>query len=168
MAYYDHFRLADDMIAHLDTVIQSINDPFIASRYVGFISVSAVTVYELAIKDIFCEFSTKKHKVFGNFTQNYFDRLNGRIKTNELTDNHLKRFGEKYIKRFKALIKKADEKSVRNDRTSILSCYNNVIQWRHDFAHKGIVPSNATYEEATKSYKIGKKVITCLAETMRR
>ena len=53
MPYTDHFRLADDLIAHLDTVMGGISDPFISSRYVGFVSIVAVTVYELAIKCVF-------------------------------------------------------------------------------------------------------------------
>ncbi len=48
MAYHDHFKLADDMISHLDSVIGGITDSFVTSRYVGFVAVAAVTVYELA------------------------------------------------------------------------------------------------------------------------
>jgi len=52
------FHLAEDTIDHLDTVLQGEPDPFILSRYVGLVSVAAVTVYELMIKDIFVTFST--------------------------------------------------------------------------------------------------------------
>ena len=53
MTYSDHFQLADDYLAHLDKTMGSISDPFILSRYTGFLAVSAVTVYELGIKTIF-------------------------------------------------------------------------------------------------------------------
>ena len=69
MAYTDHFQLADDVISHLNTVIGGISDPFIASRYVGFVAVASVTVYELAIKEIFIDFGERKHKVLGEFTR---------------------------------------------------------------------------------------------------
>lgn len=59
MAYSDHFSIADDFIAHLDDVMGDLDDPFIQSRYLGFIVLSAVTVFELAIKDVFCEFAEK-------------------------------------------------------------------------------------------------------------
>ncbi len=59
MSYDDHFKLADDMIDHLNTVIDSISDPFIKSRYTGFVAVASVTVYELAIKEIFFECARK-------------------------------------------------------------------------------------------------------------
>lgn len=100
MPYHDHFKIADDLILHLDSFVETINDPFISSRYVGFVAVSAVTVYELAIKDIFTDFASAKHKVLGNFTLLYFERLNGRIKLQELKNDYVKRFGQKYVVRF--------------------------------------------------------------------
>lgn len=168
MAYVDHFRLADDMIVHLDTVIGGIADPFIESRYVGFVAVTSVTVYELAIKEIFIEFSRNKHKVLGTFAQSHFDRINGRIKTKTLRDEYIIRFGDKYVKRFKTKLEKAERDYLRNHSTSVLSSYANIITWRNEFAHGGVVPSTVTYGEITKSYRAGKEVIHCLAETMHR
>ena len=48
-----YYSLADPMIDHLDTVMLTAKDPFISSRYIGLVSIAAVTVYELCIKDIF-------------------------------------------------------------------------------------------------------------------
>jgi len=168
MAYTDHYKLADDMIAHLDTVIGGISDPFIASRYVGFVAIASVTVYELAIKDIFIEFSEKKHKVFGTFTRSHFYRINGRIKTRDLREEHIVRFGQKYVKRFKRKLDEAEKQNIHDNGVSILSSYGNIITWRHQFAHEGTIPSTATYNEITRSYEAGKEVVRCLAETMRR
>ena len=107
MPYKDRFQLADDYVAHLDAALFGIADPFIKSRYIGFLAVSAVTVYELAIKDIFFEFADRKHKVLGNFTREYFDRLNGQIGKDRIESNYLKKFGEKYAKRFKQKLEPA-------------------------------------------------------------
>ena len=167
MAYYDHFTLADDVINHLDSLISNA-DSFIASKYVGFVSISAVTVYELAIKEIFIEFGKKKHKVLGNFTSSFFIRINGRIKTRTIQNEYIKRFGDKYVKRFKTKKEKAEKKSLREDRISILSSYSNIIEWRNQFAHEGKVPIYVTYAEVKQSYSAGKKLIDCLAETMVR
>jgi len=168
MAYCDHFKLADDMIDHLDNVIGGIKDPFITSRYVGFVAVAAVTVYELAIKEIFYEFARRKHKVFGNFVDKHFDRINGRIKLSIIREDYLPHFGDKYLQRFESKIKKAEEKSIRARKGSIKTAYGNIITWRNDFAHEGKIPSTATYHEVTKAYHTGKAIIDCLAEIMRR
>ena len=166
MAYQDHFRLADELILHLNSVILTIADPFIESRYVGFVSVVGTTVYELAIKEIFLEFSEKKHKVFGTFAGKYFERLNGRIKTKEIRDNYLKRFGDQYATEFSLLLDQVEEHYLKSQGVSILSSYNNVIGWRNQFAHEGKLPSTASYHEVTRAYDIGKEVIYCLNEAM--
>ncbi len=168
MTYLNHFRLADNYIAHLDTVIGSITDPFIKSRYTGFLAVSAVTVYELAIKTVFVEFAEKKHKVLGNFTNAYFERINGRIKTHDLKNRYVAKFGDKYLKRFKSKLEKKERDILRSEGSSIKASYGNIITWRNEFAHEGKIPSTPTYEEVRKSYMPGKYVIECLADSMSR
>jgi hypothetical protein len=168
MPYTDHFKLADDYLVHMDLVIATIDDPFIKSRYVGFITVSAVTVFELAIKEIFIEFAKKKHPVLGSFTLAYFDRINGRIKRDVLRDDYVKKFGEKYVRRFVRKIEQKEKNILAVEGASVKQAYANVITWRNDFAHEGNLKVVATYEEVKKSYALGKHVIHCLAETMVR
>jgi len=168
MPYSDHFNLADDFIVHLDISIAGIGDPFIRSRYVGFVAVSAATVYELAIKDIFISFASRKNKVLGNFTRKYFDRINGQVGRDRIVNNYLPLFGEKYVKRFHAKIEKAEIDFLKADKISIKSSYSNLLTWRHSFAHEGVIPVNVTYEEVKKSYQYGCRLIHCLAETMNR
>lgn len=168
MPYSDHFNLADNFIMHLDIAIGGIGDPFIRSRYVGFVAVSAATVYELAIKDIFTSFASRKHKVLGNFTQKYFDRINGQVGRERIETKYLPLFGEKYVNRFRAKIEEVELDSLKADKISVKFSYSNLLIWRHSFAHEGVIPVNATYEEVKKSYKYGCRLIHCLAETMNR
>lgn len=168
MPYYDHYTLADDVISHLDLTMSEISDPFIQSRYIGFVAVIAVTVYELSIKDIFCEFGEKKHKVLGAFTRSYFDRINGRIKIDIIRNEYIKKFGNKYVEKFKEKLDNSEQYWLRTQRVSIKSSYNNIIEWRNEFSHEGKIPSTVTYDEITRSYKIGKEVIKCVAESMYR
>jgi hypothetical protein len=168
MAYADHFKLADDLVLHLDTVVGAIADPFLTSRYTGFVAVAAVTVYELAVKEILCEFGDKKHKVLGNFTRAYFDRINGRIKYDILHQDYVARFGDKYVQRFKSSVARVETQTLALHRKSVLNSYNNIITWRHQFAHEGQLPTNPTYTEAVDAYKTGKAVIDCLAASMKR
>lgn len=168
MSYSNHFKLADDMITHLNSSISQINDPFILTRYVGFVSVAAVTVYELAVKEIFIDFAEKKNKVFGTFTSSHFDRINGRIKNRDIKNEYVKKFGEKYLNRYKKMLDKEENMHLRTTGTSIKSSYANIITWRNQFAHEGKITSTVTYQEVVNSYETGKKLINCLAETMKR
>lgn len=168
MSYEAHFQLADDYIRYLDTMMGSITDPFIKSRYTGFLVVTAVTVYELAIKTIFKEFAGKKHKVLENFANEYFYRINGKIKTSVIKEEYVSKFGGKYVNKFDAKLKKKEREILRRDRASVLTSYGNIIEWRNQFAHEGIIPSTATYDEVKKAYQLGKNVIDCLAAAMQR
>ena len=168
MAYADHFKLADDLIAHLTPTVLGIADPFLTSRYSGFVAVAAVAVYELAVKEILCTFGESKHAVLGNFTRSYFDRINGRIKYRVLHEEYVLSFGDKYVRRFKQKVAKREREILISKGKSILSSYDNIITWRNLFAHEGQIPTNATYAEAVDSYEMGKEVIECLARSMKR
>lgn len=50
----------------------------------------------------------------------------------------------------------------------MLAAYGNIILWRNQFAHEGIIPATPTYEEVKKAYHLGKNIIDCLALAMRR
>lgn len=167
MAYYDHFKITDDLILHINSFIKTVSDPFIVSRYIGFVSVASVTVYELAIKEIFIEFGYKKHRVLGNFSQAFFERINGRIKIKSIKEDYIKKYGDKYVIKFSHKAKKAEEYALRNMGVSPISSYSNIIEWRNQFAHEGTSPSTVTFQEIVDSYNYGKEIIKCLYETMR-
>jgi hypothetical protein len=163
-----HFQLADLYVQHLRANVAVALDPFIASRHVGFVAVSAVTVYELALKDIFIEFGQKKHKVLGAFTEARFRRINGRIAYRSICDDYTILFGSKYATRFKKRIAKVDRTSLRDRGVSVISAYGNIIVWRNEFAHEGQIPANVTLDEVMRGYEDGKEVIRCLASCMTR
>lgn len=168
MSYVDHFRHADDVISHLNTVMPTISDPLLKAKYVGFVSVAAVTVFEQAIKEIFIDFAKRKHKLLGNFTESYFSRINGKIKIKVIHDEYISRFGEKYQKRFKKNLKEASDSYLQKNFRDMQNSYVNMITWRNDFAHEGKMNSTTTYAEVVQAYQDGKEVIHCLARTMTR
>jgi hypothetical protein len=168
MPYRRYFQLADDLITHLQPIVGGIADPFIVTRYTGFVAVSAVTVYELAIKDIFIKFAGAKHKILGTFTESYFDRINGRIKVSNLRDDYIAKFGDKYLLRFNKKLAACERVVMLAQRKSVSSSYGNLIKCRHDFAHEGVISANMSFPEIVDSYELGKEVIHCLAKTMQR
>ena len=168
MPYSDHFRLTDDLIQHLDPILAGLNDPFIESRYTGFLAVSSVTVLELAMKTIFLDFAGAKHKVLSNFCVQYFDRINGRIGLKTIHDDYLVKFGVKYQTRFHRDLEKLERHELRAVGSSIKASYGNLLTWRNGFAHEGNIPANASYPEVKRAFGCGKQVMQCLATCMRR
>ncbi|MDR0780257.1 MAG: hypothetical protein LBF16_06130 [Pseudomonadales bacterium] len=168
MAYVDHFRHADDVIAHLNGVVPALADPLLRVKYTGFVTVAAVTVFELAIKEIFCEFGRRKHKVLGKVTESKFDRLNGRVALKNIRDDHCKPFGDVYVERFNKRLDSVAREYLLTHRRELKNSYSNLITWRNKFAHEGSVPATVTYAEAVQAYEDGKAVIHALAVSMTR
>jgi hypothetical protein len=166
MAYSDRFIAADTLVPHLSSIMGSIVDPLIQSSYAGFFSVSAITVFELAIKEIFLSFADKKHKVFGAFIEKHFSKINGRIQISDLRGSHIKPFGEKYLNRFDRHLALQEENVFKNTRISITTVYSNLILCRHKFVHTG--SPTLTLQETISNYTIGKEVIHCLNHAMQR
>lgn len=167
MTHSSYYKLADDFVADIDGFARGHRDPLAKQRLAGFLCVSAVTCYELAIKEIFFEFSRKKNSVFGVFVENQYSRMNGRIKISEIKDRAAN-FGDKYKSRFSKLLDEQDRRSISSGGGSVVSAYSNLIVWRHTFTHEATLHSLRTYEETVDSYQRGKLVIECLAQAMRR
>lgn len=166
MPYTDRFIPTDSLITNLRPTIAAVTDAAILANYAGFISVSAITVYELAIKDIFNDFSSKKHKVFGVYTQNHFSRINGQIFIRDLTGKHIISFGEKYRNNFNKILQEREKHELIIHAYSITNSYSNLIQCRHDFVHRGT--PTLTVTEVMNFYDYGKVVIQCLDGAMKR
>jgi hypothetical protein len=66
--------------------------------------------------------------------------------------------------RFVSLLDAKEEEFLK-DKGSIIHSYGNLITWRHEFVHQGTVAANATFDEAVKSYGLGKEVIFVLQQT---
>jgi len=166
MPYTNNFIAADALVPHLNSIVGSITDPIIQSSYAGFFSVSSITVFEQAIKEIFLSFAIKKNKVFGAFIENHFSRINGRINISELRGQYIKPFGEKYLSRFDKQLAIQEDNVFNNTRISITTVYGNLITCRHKFVHTG--SPTLTLPETISNYTYGKEVIHCLNHAMQR
>jgi hypothetical protein len=168
MAYADHFTTADDFIHHLDGLMTDLGDPFIQGRYLGFVALSAVTVFELSVKEVLVNFAEKKHVVLGNLARSKMEQINGRIKLPNLRKEFVKPFGDKYLDRFDRNLDRIELDSLRNGRGSVTASYSNIIQWRHAFVHRGVSPETTTFAEMKTAYGLAKEVVHCLNSSMVR
>jgi hypothetical protein len=163
-----NFSHADNIATELGKLVQPGSDPLLTAVYAGFVSVAAVCVYEMSIKEIFINFGTKKHPVLGNVMQDLFDRINGRVQYRSIREEYVPRFGEKYEKKFKRIVKDQTRTFLQTTGRDFVSSYGNIVTWRNDFVHAGNSPSTATFNEVVQAYEDGKKVIACLNSTMDR
>lgn len=166
MSYVERFKFAEEYISHTDNLVKSVSDPFVRKKYIGFVVTSAVTAFELAIKDIFVSFSYEQSEVFGAFIESSYRGLNGRITLKDLEKKHIIKFGDKYSGRFKEELEYKEKSFLKLKGGSIKSSYGNIITWRNIFVHQGEIAQNATYEEAVNAFKYGQEVIHVLNSVM--
>lgn len=162
------FTQSDFVLTHLDGYVGSITDPYIQSRYTGFVAVTAVTAFETNIRSKIFDFCQKKHSVFGAFAQSHFAKTNAKVKTQQLQDEYLAKFGPRYLSRFKKKMNILEENHLRTEGTSLKGSFNNLVQWRHDFVHDGVLPAFATYADARKAYDSGKLVVATFFDCLVR
>lgn len=168
MPYIANFQHADDIVNHLNSIIPNLNDPLLSAKYMGFVAVASVTVYEVAVKEIFIDFAQNKHRVLGTFTENYFNRINGKVGIDVIRKEYIKKFGQKYLDKFDKKLNSTTIVRLNSHGRDIKNSYTNLITWRNDFAHAGRINTTSTYTEVVQAYEDGKEVIRCLAETMVR
>lgn len=163
-----HFQIADGYIGHVDTLMSGLEDDFLRSRYLGFVIVSTVTVYEISAKEIIFKFARKKNKVFGEFLENRFERFNARIQIADLNKDFVVRFGKKYSDRFKRKLDDREKVTLNGQGLSMKGAYKNLINWRNNFVHTGDAPTTTNYDEVKRFYFVGQDVLRCLDETLVR
>jgi hypothetical protein len=168
MSYLNQFANADAILTHLSGFVPALTDPQLQQKYIGFASVAAVTVYELAIKDIFIEFSSKKHPVFEEFVKSSFGRLNGRIHPDKIKNEYVPNFGAKYTLRYKKLLAERRNAYLRQNKRDFQNSYQNILTWRNNFVHAGQLATTVTFPEVVQAYEDGKNLIHCLAASMTR
>jgi hypothetical protein len=165
MPYTDRFKATDDLITHLRTVVSTISDEELKSRYAGFLAASAVTVYELAIKDIFITFAENENLAFGMFVTKYFNRINGKINIDDI-EKYAKLFGENYQGEFKKKLLEKNTLFMHEHHNNIQALYGNLVMCRHKYIHENT--TTITFNEVLEDYEIGKEIIKILYETMQR
>jgi hypothetical protein len=163
--YTDHFRLVDDVSGHFDTAVAAV-DPMIKSRYAGFYAVASAAVLELALKEIIIAFAQSKHPLFGSYVADRYERINGRIKMDNIKSEHLAPFGKTYRTRFDRLVKRVDRFSIYQRKGPVITAYENLLTCRHTFAHEGMVPPSTTYDEVKHGFEAGKTIMKCLAKCL--
>jgi hypothetical protein len=160
------FTNTDSVVAHLNQVVPTIADPVIQIKYAGFVAVSSVAVYEMAIKEILIDFAHSQHKLLGNFTEASLERLNGNIRIKTIRER-VGKFDATYEQSFAKKIEEENEVFLKTHKRSFISAYGNLIQWRNSFAHEGNITSNITYNDVIQAYEDGKQIIYCLREVMK-
>lgn len=127
----------------------------------GLLVVTIAACYEDCVKATLVGHAAKRHVDFEEFTERNFSRLSSRVKVNDL-HRYARLFGDAAEERFKHRLRAKKDKLSRRTGINIEKRYEQILNWRHDYAHGG--KKNTTISEALEFHVYGIRVLYCFDE----
>lgn len=122
----------------------------------GLFVVAVAAMYESCIKDSIVTYASQHGYRFEYFAANSFNRLNSRIRIGDL-NKYAKNFDVSIHGAFNRNLQYRKEKFDKLIGRGLVSSYDQLLDWRHDFAHAG--RRNTTLEEAIDTHRIARHVV---------
>lgn len=158
-----HFGRIDSMISEITKFVPS--DAIGAGEFradlAGLLVVTMAATYESCVKETLVNYAHRHHIAFGNYAANNYAKLNSRVSPKDLF-GYTKMFDNAINVRFKDVFRKRKTEILTRTGRDIEKSYEQVLSWRHDFAHAGL--RNTTVEEAATTHKFAKRVLYCFEE----
>jgi RiboL-PSP-HEPN len=129
----------------------------------GLLVVAIAATYENCVKEILYSWAGVHHSAFENYARRRYSKINSRI-----TISDLKKYCDLYdpslADSFKTKLMRKKSLILERTGVNIDSSYQQLLDWRHEFAHTGA--RTTTLEEATKAHLYAKRVLYVFAETL--
>lgn len=122
----------------------------------GLLVVLIAATYENCVKDIIVRFAESKHVDFGGYASRSYDRINSRIRISDLK-KYAKTFDPDVEIRFKQDLTSRKDRILSRTGVDITKCYDQLLEWRHTFAHQG--ERIVSLEEASRFHRYGMRVM---------
>lgn len=153
-----HFQRIELLEAHMSEFIPATDLKAAEFRadLAGLLVVATVATYENCVKDVLVSSAHRHHAAFGSFAANNFAKLNSRIALSDL-NIYAKNFDPAIHSKFKELLNKRQKLIDSRIGKNISKAYEQMLDWRHAFAHAGI--RNTTIEEAMVTHNLAKRVL---------
>lgn len=161
-----HFSKIDDLIEEIERIvpIEGYENVQFRSDLAGLLVVAIAATYESCVKEVLFERARRHHAAFGGFASRNFQKLNSRIQIKDLR-KYCQLYGSNALDQaFKQKLKKRKELILERSGKNIETCYEQVLAWRHDFAHAMV--RNHTIEEAINTHRCGKRVLYVFDEVI--
>lgn len=154
-----HFSKIDELVLQINKNVPP-DDAFASVQFrsdlAGLLVVAMAATYETCVKEVLCSYAGGKHGSFGDFASRNYEKLNSRIKVQQLCE-YCALFDPEIKKKFNNKLKESKAKILIRTGTNIETSYGQILAWRHDFAHAW--NRNTTIEEAAMTHRAAKRVL---------
>jgi hypothetical protein len=154
-----HFNQIDQLTKEIEVLVPE-SGGYQAVKFradlAGLLVVAIAATYETCVKEIRYEYANGRHADFGGFAQRNYEKLNSRIAVEDLK-RYCDLFGPQIKHRFNQRLGARRSKILKRVGQDIVTCYRQILTWRHDFAHA--LNRNATIKEVIKTHSFGRRVL---------
>ena len=152
-----HFVKIDDFIGEINDLVPISNYKTIQFRsdLAGLSVVAMAATYETCVKETLYDFANRHYVAFRNFFLRNFNKINSRIQVSDLK-KYCETFDPIVCTYFKEELKQRKNLLLQRVGRNIKSSYEQILSWRHNFAHAGI--RNTTIEEAATTHRFAKRI----------
>jgi len=162
-----NFSRIDDLIAEINGLVPSSSYRAVQFRadLAGLLVVAMAATYETCVKEILFEYANRKHIDFGGFALRNYEKLNSKISIKDLR-RYCELFDPTICKRFKERVTDKKKRILGRVGKNIELSYEQILAWRHEFAHAGI--RQTTIEEAAATHRIAKRILYLFDDAFNR
>lgn len=146
--------LAYEMRNHIPISLKGSED--FRADLAGLLIVTVVASYESCVKETLISYANKQSNKFSEYVERRYDKLNSKIAINDLC-RYCSDFEPDARTRFNENLKKRKDRINKNLGQNIETKYKQILDWRHDFAHKAV--RNTTIEEAITFHRYARHVL---------
>jgi hypothetical protein len=122
----------------------------------GMLTVTMAATYESCVKTSMVSYASRHGSSFEEFVERNYEKLNSRISFNDLK-KYAKTFDDRICSRFVSIVDRRRQVAVRLTGKSPISQLDQLLKWRHDFAHAG--KRQTTIEEAVNTHRLSSIII---------
>lgn len=126
----------------------------------GMYVVTIAAMYENCVKDVMVTYASRHHEKFEYFANKTYSKLSSRVRIKDL-NTYCKSFSSEVHEKFKSELKSRKDRIRQYTGKNIETAFDQLLDWRHDFAHAGL--RNTTIEEALATHKLARHVIFSFA-----
>lgn len=153
-----HFDRIEKLVAEMEQYVPPDTKGIAGFRadLAGLLVVTISASYESCVKETLVSYAGRHHIAFANFATNNYRKLNSRISIGDL-HGYTGTFDENVSIRFRTLLSDRRRRIDGRIGKNIEKSYQQILNWRHDFAHTGA--RNTTIEEAVSTHRLAKRVL---------
>lgn len=159
----EHFSTVHRIVAEADRFVPTKNRGVAEFRAEigGLLTVVVASCFENAVKSILIDYSSRHHFHFGSFIERSYSKLNSRVSINDL-NKYCGLAGISVQADFKARLTARKRRYLKFSHVEIAKSYEQILAWRHSYAHSG--KKETSIEEAYRTYREAIGVIISFQE----